>query len=432
MESGWSHRFRTFVFDQKCVPWRVAQSAGALLEGSVRRRIPALYRRVRLGRWRDLVRPLTRAPLHHFYGYFDKSPWTRSGALVLAHEATFSDRPPEASDAVRVGVVPATGEGGFEPIAETMAWNWQQGSMLQWHPAEPDASILYNDRRDGMFVAVARDLRHGELRVYEKPFYAVTPDGKTALGVNFARLQRLRPGYGYAGLSDPWAGHLSPEEDGVYCMDLNTGVSEFVVSLSKLASLQPDASMRGAVHYVNHVQISREGRRFAFLHCWVLGKGRWGERLCVCDLDVASIDVPMPGAMVSHYDWIDDRKIVAWAWLPDLGGHYIVCDVVQRSVSVFAPGVLTENGHCSFSPDRRWLLTDTYPDRHGMRTLILFQPEEGRRTDLARLVSPRNVWGEIRCDLHPRWSRDGLRICIDSVHEESRQMYSINVGEFVS
>jgi hypothetical protein len=334
-------------------------------------------------------------------------------------------------DAVRVGVVPATGKSSFEPIAETMAWNWQQGSMLRWHPAEPDATILYNDRRDGAFVAVARDLQRGELRVYEKPFYAVAPDGKMALGVNFARLQTFRPGYGYAGPPDTWVGHPSPEEDGVHRMDLNTGVPELVLSLSELASLHPDTSMHGTAHYVNHVQISRGGRRFAFLHCWVLGKGRWGERLCVCDLDGANLDVPMPGVMVSHYDWIDDGKLVAWAWLPGHGGHYVVCDVGKRSVSVFGSGVLTENGHCSFSPDRRWLLTDTYPDRHGMRTLILFQAEKGRRRDLARLVSPESMWGEIRCDLHPRWSRDGLRICIDSIHEGSRQMYSIDIGEFV-
>lgn len=32
-----------------------------------------------------------------------------------------------------------------------------------------------------------------------------------------------------------------------------------------------------------------------------------------------------------------------------------------------------------------------------------------------------------RCDLHPNWSRDGRTVCIDSIHEGSRQVYTLDV-----
>ena len=74
--------------------------------------------------------------------------------------------------------------------------------MLQWHPGDPDRLIVHNDRRDGRFVAVVRDTEGRELNVYDRPIYAMSPEGRYAYSVNFARLHTHRPGYGYAGGTD--------------------------------------------------------------------------------------------------------------------------------------------------------------------------------------------------------------------------------------
>ena len=49
--------------------------------------------------------------------------------------------------------------------------------------------------------------------------------------------------------------------------------------------------------------------------------------------------------------------------------------------------------------------------------------------ELGRFHSPPRYAGPVRCDLHPRWSRDGGQVCIDSVHEGSRQMYVIDAAK---
>jgi len=38
----------------------------------------------------------------------------------------------------------------------------------------------------------------------------------------------------------------------------------------------------------------------------------------------------------------------------------------------------------------------------------------------------------LRCDLHPRWSRDSKKVSIDSAHEGSRQIYVLDVEKIVA
>ena len=105
-----------------------------------------------------------------------------------------------------------------------------------------------------------------------------------------------------------------------------------------------------------------------------------------------------------------------------------MCELDNGTIDIFGKKDLTVDGHCSFSPDGNWVLNDTYPDEHNLRTLMLVRMSDQRRINLQRFYSPKEKWwGEIRCDLHPRWNRDGTQICIDSVHTGERQMHLIDL-----
>lgn len=420
------------ITENPLLPWRLRNGFERWLETRCRTQMPAAYRWLHFGHAADRLEPVTRGPRHHFFGYYEKCPWNRSQRLMLAHEAEFNDRPPGDGDRVGIGVIHLDDGRRFEPLAESSAWNWQQGAMLQWHPADPERRFLYNDRRDGRFVAVESSIDGAELHVHDRPIAAIAPDGKRAYSLNFARLHQHRPGYGYAGVPDPWAQDRAPEGDGLHAIDLATGRSSLIASVGDLARKAPTASMSGGWHYFNHVQPSPGGRRLAFFHLWTTGAAGWEVRLYTVDPDGQNLRCVLDTGRISHYDWLDDRRILVWARRPGGGDRFLLCDDQDGSVQVFGDGTLGEDGHCSFSPDRRWVLNDTYPDPHDMRTLMLVQYADQRRIDVARLHSPKSRWwGEIRCDLHPRWSRDGRSICVDSVHDGTRQMYVMNVERWM-
>jgi len=305
--------------------------------------------------------------------------------------------------------------------------------MLQWLGTDPERLIIYNRFDDGRYVAVVRDTQGGMTRVLPRPVYAVSPDGRQAVTLDFGRVGRLRPGYGYVARPDETQGRAAPEDAGIYWMDLRTDENRLIIPLAWAASHRADARLEGAEHWFNHLQFNPSGTRFIFLHRWRRGAGAWLTRLYAARPDGTDIRLLSDHGMVSHFDWRDDDTILAWARRPSHGDRFYLFDVRGDRAEAFAPDVLTQDGHCSFSPDRRWVLVDSYPDREDHQALMLYRIAESRRIVIGRFFHPPALKGKpYRCDLHPRWSRDGRRVCIDGAHESTRQMYVLDVSDLTA
>ena len=131
---------------------------------------------------------------------------------------------------------------------------------------------------------------------------------------------------------------------------------------------------------------------------------------------------------ISHPLWKSDDEIIVWG--PHDGEiHYQIYNDRTGKVQVVGPEVLTENGHMTYGTDGRWMLSDTYPDAEtDKRALFLYDTKTDTRYDLGQFYTPSDLGKHNRCDLHPRWSRDNRRVCIDSVHEGPRQLYLLEIG----
>ncbi len=378
------------------------------------------------------ARAVTHGPKHHFFGYYDMLQWDATGRYMLGLETTFMDRSPEPEDPAVIGLIDTEDDCRWEPVAETYAWNWQQSTRLQWLASAPEREIIYNDRTEDGLVAVILDVQSREKRTLPHPVNIVTHDGSQALTLNFARVHQYRPGYGYPGLNDPSVHEPAPADDGVFWMDMRTGESRLLVSFEQLLELQPRADFAGAPHWVNHIEISPDDKRCSFLHRWHTVDDKWGHRLITANLDGSDIYLLNDHMHFSHYDWRDGSHILAWANHPLAGqAFYVFTDHTQEATSA-GKMMPDRDGHCSYSPDRRWVLNDTYPDADKMRTLMLYEVATDRRIDIGRFRSHSPSLAELRCDLHPRWNRDGSQVCFDSVHEGSRQIYVVDVEAVVS
>lgn len=381
------------------------------------------------------IRALTKGPKHHWFGYYDKWEFDPSSRYVLGMEVDFEHRSPRADDVIRIGMVDLEDNDRWIELGTSSAWGWQQGCMLQWVPGSK-TDVVWNDREDGQYVSRVLNTKTGKMRTLPQPIYALGPDGSWAVTTDFRRLNDTRPGYGYSGIPDPNSDKLTPEDVGVWKLDLKSGKSELVFSVADAAGVpNPHNDTDGLKHYFNHLLVSPDGKRLIFLHRWRFrpGSGRsFGTRMFTVGIDGKNPYVLDPYGKTSHFIWRDPEHVLAWAYHPSHGEKFYLYRDRTDSVEVVGPDVMPKNGHCTYLPNGKWILNDTYPDQDRLQHPYLYEIATGKRVPLAHLYSAPEYTGEWRCDNHPRYSPDGKKVVVDSPHGgNGRQLYLIDISEIV-
>lgn len=392
-------------------------------------------------------------PGYHWFGYYDKLQFDPTGRYVLGMRVAFDGgRPPEPDDVLEIGLIdlqkPA---GNWRKLGESRAWGWQQGCMLQWIPGSrqdrSNGSVIWNDRATtgpdaGQYVSHILNIKTGKKRTLPRPIYALSPDGRWAVGTEFNRIQNLRPGYGYAGIPDPYFEQKTPAEIGLYRMDLKTGDSKLLFSIEQAAQLpHQGADVRDNFHWFNHLLINTDGSRILFLNRWRkqriepnrMAVGDFTTRMFTINADGTEPFVVDPSGNSSHFVWRDPTHICVYTRpIGRPSGFYVLEDRIGQ-IEPIQTTKMPENGHQTYVPGKnnQWLLSDNYAKPNGNRDQVpfLYHLPTDRRIDLGRFPAAPLATGEWRCDLHPRTSPDGRYVCIDSTHGgNGRQMYLLDIS----
>jgi len=228
--------------------------------------------------------------------------------------------------------------------------------------------------------------------------------------------------------------------------------------------------MKSAVHYLEHVMLSPDNKKFAFFHRWKLDDGGIYTRLFTANIDGTNIHLLNDSGRMSHFCWNDEGQIFGWGGVPNVinslrkyrsivkffirpflplyksmvsgnaisgtskvssmvtGGSYILFDrkSIKERMSV---QILDRDGHPTFCPiNKNWIVTDTYPDELGFAQLILFNIKSKDKIVVDELKSIKAYDNSVnRCDLHPKWSFDGRYVSIDTMNDDVRGIYLYDI-----
>lgn len=302
--------------------------------------------------------------------------------------------------------------------------------MTQWWP-DSSYEIIFNTLRYNLLIAKRMTLNGEVVREYNFPVQTVSSDSTSFISLNYRRLARLRPDYGYDVEVSNFHPYMGDDQDGLWIVNSETGRGNLIISLEILKAFQARQEMKNSEHKVNHVMFSPVGKRIIFMHRWIGASGKF-SRLITANLDGSDLFLLADDRMVSHYAWQDDEHVLAWARMNGEDHFYLYTDQTDE-FKIIGGGLLDVygDGHPSYSPDKRWIVIDTYPGRDRRMALLIYDTKKNSIYEIGRFISAWKYRNEYRCDLHPRWSRDGLSIAIDSTHEGNRGLYLIDVSKIV-
>jgi hypothetical protein len=366
------------------------------------------------------TRTLTRGPKHHFFGYYGICPWNKSGRHLVCLESAFQDRMPEPNETAAIGLVDSQ-TGRFTEVTRTQAWNLQQGAMLHWNPLNPENEIIYNDLEDNEVVSVIFNVESGKKHVLPRAVSAVSHNGKWALSLTYGRMGRLRKVVGYGGAKDPNPDNPAPDNDGVFLMDLTTAKCQLAVSIARVYEqlLKKYPLLQDRHMWFNHTVFNKSDNRFFFLaRANLPPDDRRYTAMFTANLDGSDLREAIAfDKGVSHFDWRNDKEIIATFSIDGPGRKHVLFTDGRTDYKIVGDGFLDSDGHCSFSPDGNWLITDRKNGRTMEQSLLVYNVNTKYKQVLCTydMREKKYMSGDTRCDFHPRWSRSGDMICFDAI-----------------
>lgn len=350
-----------------------------------------------------------------FFGYYNRSPFNESKRYLLFHRSSLSTKlNPRINKPIDLVLWDYCQNKEIKSW-KVWAYNWQQGTKPQW--INDNAFIFNNfDPVTPKYYSILVNLKDLNERKFESPTYE--SDENFYLTLNFSRLAKYRPDYGYRNIAQI---NLDDTTDGVFLMPFDEGKAKLIVSIEQLKNMNPKPSMLRAKHKVNHIMLSPDRKRFMFMHRWITSKGK-EDRLYVYDIQKKNFHCVADYGMVSHCYWYGEDIVGYMNGQDNQPGYYIISkgEIKRLEDKIQCFG----DGHPSILGDD--MVFDTYPDTKRLKHLYHYNLKNGLLREIGNFKESLGYENQCRCDLHPRLITPHL-VSVDSTHIGKRCLCLIDI-----
>ena len=438
-------------------------------------------KKVNLSKYVEIIFETPSEDYSEWFGYYNYDTLTTDHSKLLCNRIKEDGISPRADLHIEVGYydIPS---GTWHHIGESDSWNWQQGCMAQWLN---DDEIIYNSSENGHHIAIIHNIKTCSNRKIDWAIYGITPDGRRSLSLDMERAHWCRA-YHYESVKDYKKDGLVYEGDGIFEIDLEKNTRKRIISIQDIIELDSRPYFKNAKHWLEHIMINQEGTKFCVLHRFSPKDNVYSycTRLIIVDLkslqmqcipgwehtrwshfgwngdDFVIYSYPLKGEGISEKDFNADQRIVSIGTETkknsrsglSLRGCFrylinaLVPATIERKIRKrysyyqyykcvagrYKLDYLINNtqflldGHPSFNKEGTYMITDTYPDNKKYQRLFYYDMNTKKVKRLGTFYA--NYTGNpASCDLHPKISKDGRIIVVDSAHDNKHHIIVLRI-----
>lgn len=415
-----------------------------------------------------------------WFGYYNYDTLNRDQTKMLSNRTTNDARKIEKGMCIEVGYydIPS---GEWHKIGESDSYNWPQGAMLQWLPGKGNENkVIYNTSNGEKNIAKIVDVNTLDEKTIDWSIYGLTSDGKKSITLQFERSHWCRA-YHYESVDDDKYDGRVFDGDGIFEIDLEKNTRKRIITIQQVIDIDKEAYFDKAKHWLEHIMISPNGKRFCFLHRFTIGElDEYETRLFIANIDGTELQIidGWRDFYWSHFGWNGDDAFTIYSYKTNKHNlvlsrlntifddaknkrtidikqylkflHALIPNGMKSWMKRIIKGpttyyqyykiendkaVLVDNftdllfeidGHPSFTMDMKYMITDSYPDTHQYRRLLIYNLETKKTLLLGKLYAGLyNKSGT--CDLHPKLCKDNNYLAIDTAYDGQHHMILFRV-----
>ncbi|MBQ0089036.1 MAG: hypothetical protein KBT27_06870 [Prevotellaceae bacterium] len=417
-----------------------------------------------------------------WFGYYNYDPLNYDQSKLLCQRSSQGACAITKDMSVEIGYydIPS---GKWHSVGVSDSFNWPQGSMLQWIPGTRN-KLIYNTSKNNHHIARIVDVDTNETKDIDWAIYGITPDGKKSITIDMDRAHWTR-GYHYESVVRPELDVPVLSGDGIFEIDIESNRRRLLIAIEDIIHADYDESFKDAKHWIEHIMISPNGKRFCFLHRFspITNYMRYTTRLIIANIDGSNLQVIDGWRKYdwSHFGWCDDDSFSIYTYerskpydglqitsANPIANHTkqsspksilscvrtLIPESVKKEMRILIRGQKTYyqyykcmngafslsdiykirdfdiDGHQNYTNNHRYMIADTYPDTHQYQKLIIYNTETKKSLILGRIYAALHQKPG-SCDLHPKISRDNSFLMVDSAYNGSHHMilFKINWSE---
>jgi len=385
---------------------------------------------------------------NHFFGYYDKSPLNDAKNFLLSHEVTSVGKKPNNNDEARICVTNLK-NGNIKYVDTTKAWNYQQGSQLQWLSEE---EFIFNSYKGG-YIAKVFDLKNFKLKkILKNPIYSISDNNKIYSSIDYSRIHKFREGYGYL------QKEYKSNESLLKICDIEDSKTLIELNVEDFQSY-PEMNLNKC--WIDHILFAPNSYDFVFLFRSLINDTSLFSYLFYYDYGQKKIFNVLNSGMAGHGAWFDKNNFIIWGrekqftkkinkidnslltslikivryiGVPNFvrknlyGDEYIKFNKITKKTNSlkFKIPYNIAGGHFSFLNEKNLMISDTYHNHKNESILFSYDLKNKLLKKFNKFKCVESIKNKsFRCDLHPRIISNN-ELIIDSTHQGFRGMYLIN------